>query len=90
MQESITSLRLYHWSANVRPAIDRLLDASERLRSLLLRDSSNSGSSVSELRAAIRSNTVGNAGLAVRERLHMGITDESLITFSEYIKAHSG
>jgi len=66
MQESITSLRLYHWSANVRPAIDRLLDASERLRSLLLRDSSNSGSSVSELRAAIRSNTVGNAGLAVR------------------------
>jgi hypothetical protein len=90
MQESITSLRTYRWSANVRPAIDRLLDASERLRSLLLHDASSSGLSVKELRAVIRGNTVGSAGLVVRERLHMGITDESLITFADYIKAHPG
>jgi hypothetical protein len=90
MTQNIAKLRAYHWPTYVEPAITHLIEASERLRSRLLASDSSGFSSVRKVAALAATDAVGEAGLAVRKRLHMAITDQSLITVSGYVQAHSG
>lgn len=88
LDQNISGLRSYHWTAGVQPAIDRLLEALGQLRSELVQVSAGR-SSLSELRAFLDARQINNAGVAIKKRLRIGITDQSLITIAAYVKAHS-
>lgn len=89
VQENVVGLRAYHWSASVRPAIGRLLDGLELLRGSLVGTFSSPDWSLSEIRDDLGRSRVGEAGFAVKERLHIGITDQSVLTIADYVKTHS-
>ncbi len=89
LRRNITSLGSYRWSSSVRVPIAHLIAAVGNLRGNVLRLAAGGSSYLGEFKAT-HSPGVSEAGLAVKEELHIGITDPSVITIHSYIRAHPG